>query len=115
MARPCGCDGPCLSGRYGAYSVLVHVASADRDPVRHQQAMAFIATIAPMAGPVGADGSCPGDAAAAAMLAKLYPDDAPQPEPSATPAAIIAEIEAAARKRFEQFVDDARHNAAIGG
>jgi hypothetical protein len=94
MARPCGCDGPCLSGRYGAYTVLVHVASADRDPVRHQQAMAFIATIGPMAGSIGADGSCPGDSLAAPMLDRLYPAG-PQPDPRATIAAIEAEAQAA--------------------
>jgi hypothetical protein len=113
MARPCGCDGPCLSGRYGAYTVLLHRAQADTDPARRQQAMDYLAKIGPMAGTIGADGRCPGDSLAAAMLARLYPDEKPQPGPPVQD--VIAEIEAAARKRFEQLLADARQNAGLGG
>jgi hypothetical protein len=112
MARPCDCDGPCLGGRYGAYTVLVHRAQADTDPARRQQAMDYLAKIGPMAGSIGADGSCPGDGLAAPMISKLYPDEKPQPGPEVHD--VIAEIEAAGVKRFEQFLADARRNAALG-
>lgn len=56
MARPCGCDGPCLGGRYGAYTVLLHRAQADTDAARRQQAMDYLAVIGPMAGSIGTDG-----------------------------------------------------------
>lgn len=104
MARPCDCDGPCLRGRYGAYTVLVHRAQADTDSARRQQAMAHLATIGPMAGSLGADGRCPGDSLAAPMLGRLYPDD-PQPGPRAT----IAAIEAEALAQINQIV--AEHQA----
>jgi hypothetical protein len=109
VARPCDCDGPCLRGRYGAYTVLVHLAQADTDPARRQQAMDLLAKIGPSAGSIGADGSCPGDQLAASMLARLYPDD-PRPDPQPDPRAAIAAIEAEARARAEQII--AGHQAA---
>jgi hypothetical protein len=64
--------------QYGAYVQLLDAARADSDPERRQAAHDHIATIAPMAGAIGADGSCPGDALAAPILAQLYPDHAPR-------------------------------------
>jgi hypothetical protein len=115
VARPCDCDGPCLSGRYGAYTVLVHLAQADTDPARRGQAMAHLATIGPMAGGIGADGHCQGDRLAAPMIARLYPDENEEPQPGPEVRDVIAEIEAAGLKRFEQLLADARRNAGIGG
>lgn len=89
--------------------MLVHRAQADTDPQRRQQAMAAIATIAPMAGSISADGSCPGDALAKPMLDRLYPAG-PQPDRRAT----IAAIEAEALARIEQILEQARAGATPG-
>jgi hypothetical protein len=64
--------------RYGAYVQLLQAAQADTDPVHRQAAMDQLAIIAPMAGTTGADGSCPGDGPAAAILHRLYPQPHPQ-------------------------------------
>jgi hypothetical protein len=109
MATPCDCDGPCLGGRYGAYTVLVHQAQADTDPVRRQQAMNFLAMIGPSAGSIGADGSCPGDGPAAAYLQRVYPDNAPQPAKDDGARATIAAIEAEAQAAFAAIA--AEHTA----
>jgi hypothetical protein len=108
VARPCDCDGPCLGGRYGAYSVLVHLAQADTDPARHQLAMHAIAQAAPHAGGDNAGA----DAIARSALARIYPDEAPQPSPETQDT--IKQIEAAAIKRFEQLLGELRHNAGLG-
>jgi hypothetical protein len=97
VARPCQCP-VCAGGRYGAYTVLVHQAQADTDTGRAQTAHAFLAIAGPMAGSIGADGRCPGDALAAPMLARLYPSDPPAGQPGAD--ARIAEVTA----RFQDEV-----------
>jgi hypothetical protein len=109
VAAPCDCRACAAS----AYVRLLHSAQRDQDAGHRRQAMDYLATIGPMAGSIGADGSCPGDSAAAPMLATLYPDDKPQPGPPVQD--VIAEIEAAAVKRVEQFMNDLRQNAAVGG
>lgn len=93
----------------GDYARLVQLAQADTDPARRQQAMHAIAQAAPHAG----GDNTGADAIARSALARIYPAENPQPGPEVHD--VIAEIEAAALKRFEQFLADARHNAAIGG
>jgi hypothetical protein len=74
--------------QYGDYTRLVLAAQADTDQAHRQLAMDALAKIAPMAGTIGADGHCPGDAAAAPILARLYP---PHTEPADDTTAPIEE------------------------
>jgi hypothetical protein len=92
MARPCDCRACAAS----PYVRLVHSAQADQDAAHRQQAIDAIALIAPSAGSIGADGSCPGDHAAAPILARLYPQPAPGPDPRAA-------IEAGALDEFRKL------------
>ena len=92
----------------GEYAELVRLAQADDDPQRRQQAMHAIAQAAPHAG----GDNTGADAIARAALARIYPAENPQPGPEVHD--VIAEIEAAGIKRFEQFLADARRNAALG-
>lgn len=62
--------------RYGPYVRLLDAAKADTDLARRQAAHRALAEIGPMAGAIGADGSCPGDALAAPIILALYPDEA---------------------------------------
>ena len=85
----------------GEYAELVRLAQADDDPPRRQQAMHAIAQAAPHAG----GDSTGADTIARAALATIYPAENPQPSPEVHN--VIAEIEAAAVRRFEQFLADA--------
>lgn len=96
MATPCDCRACAPS----PYVRLLHSAQQDQDIEHRQQAMDYLAKIGPMAGTIGADGHCPGDQLAAAMLDRLYPAD-PQPDPRA----VIAQIEARAQAAFTAIVD----------
>lgn len=69
MAGRCTCDG-CLTGRWGAYTTLVHSAKPDFDQARKQAAMTAISTIAPFA---GGDDTTAVDSQAAPVLNQLYP------------------------------------------
>lgn len=94
MARPCQCPGVCATSQYGAYTVLVHQAQHDTDQQRAQLAHAFLAVIGPMAGSIGADGHCPGDALAEPYLHRVYPaEPSPIAATEAETQARIAQIE----------------------
>jgi hypothetical protein len=63
-----------MAVEYGAFVQLLHAAQADSDAARSQEVMAYISHISPLAGSIGADGHCPGDALAAPYLARMYPE-----------------------------------------
>lgn len=107
MARPCGCT-ICTTGTYGAYTVLVHQAQADTDQQRAQNAHAFLAIIGPMAGSIGADGRCAGDALAQPYLQRIYP-----PEPGPRAAAIEAEAKARAAQIEQEALAAVRRIAGL--
>jgi hypothetical protein len=88
----------------GEYAELVRRAQADDDAAHRQQAMDRIAIIGPM---VGMDTTA-ADAAAAPVIARLYPAD-PLPDTRAA----IAAIEARARAQIGQIIADYRQKAAL--
>jgi len=91
MSARCTCPG-CASGRHGTYVRLLHTAQADQDQAHRQQVWDALAPFAPLAG----GSNLAADAAAAAVLARFYPEQHPPAEPAGPSmppeiAAILAE------------------------
>lgn len=113
-----------MAVEFGEYTRLVIAVQADADPDRRQVVHTFLARIGPMAGSMGADGRCRGDALAAPMLAAMYPPAtaaAPEPagpapaaesRPCARLAAATTTFEAAARAALASLRADAFRAAA---